>query len=173
MKGNISKKGPKGDNGATPHITFIYDEETGDLYYRSDGIFIDKDYVSTYDLIDKTALDDAMQSLTTAILPTKSFIKILGGDKNWVEENIYDDNNNVIGVRYGQTVNVNNAVITPCSQVDLQISSEQLAASFGNKDISFSTENDGGIVTVYCIGCIPQNDYTFQVTVTEVVLDET
>lgn len=171
MKGNISKTSLKGSKGDTPHIAFRYDEETGDLYYRSDGIYIDKDYVSTYDLVDKTALDEAMQSLMNDVLPTKSFIKILGGDNNWVLENIYDDNNNVIGVRYGQTVNVNNAVITPYSQVDLQITSEQLAAAFCNKDISFSTENDGGIVTVYCIGCIPQNDYTFQVTVTEVVLD--
>lgn len=172
MKGNISKTSLKGSKGDTPHIAFRYDEETGDLYYRSDGIYIDKDYVSTYDLVDKTALDEAMQNLMTAILPTKSFIKILGGDNNWVKEDIYGSDGTVQGVRYGQTVNVNNAVITPCSQVDLQISSEQLAAAFGNKDISFSTENDGGIVTIYCTGCIPQNDYIFQVTVTEVVLDE-
>ena len=171
MKGNISKTSLKGSKGDTPHISFRYDEETGDLFYRSDGIYIDKEYVSTYDLVDKAALDEAMQNLRNDVLPTKSFIKILGGDNNWVQENIYDDNNNVIGVRYGQTVNVNNAVITPYSQVDLQIDSEQLAAAFGNKDISFSTENDGGIVTIYCTGCIPQNDYTFQVTVTEVVLD--
>ena len=110
----------------------------------------------------------------TPIVPVakRGFISFLGGDKNWTPENIVDDNGNVIGVRYGQVVTVNGAEITPNSKVDIQISSEQLGAAFGNKDITFSTENDGGEVTIYCIGCIPQNDYTFQVTVTEVVVDE-
>ena len=41
-------------------------------------------------------------------------------------------------------------------------------AVFYEKDITFVTENDGGVVTVYAIGQKPQNDYTIQVTITEV-----
>ena len=102
---------------------------------------------------------------------TKSFINLLGGTDNWDVENVEDSHGNVVGVRYGQKVNVNNATITPYSKVDMQISSEQMVI-FYEKDLAFVAENDNGVVTVYCIGSIPQNDYTIQVTVTEVVLDE-
>lgn len=57
--------------------------------------------------------------------------------------------------------------ITPYSQVDLTPSVEQLAI-FYEKDLTFVTENDGGTVMVYAIGQKPTNDYTFQVTITEV-----
>lgn len=56
------------------------------------------------------------------------------------------------------------------SQVDLTPSIEQLAV-FYEKDICFVTKNEGGVVTVYCIGQKPQNDYTIQVTITEVVYE--
>lgn len=167
MKGNISKQGTKGLKGDTPHITFRYDKETGNLYYRSDGIFIDKDYVSTYNLADKDYVSDAISQVNAAIFPTKAYVDILGGIHNWVREDVLDSGDNVIGSRYGQTVNVNNAVITPNSKVDLQITSEQMAI-FYEKDLAFVAENENGIVTIYCIGSIPENNYTIQVTVTEV-----
>ena len=66
---------------------------------------------------------------------------------------------------YSQVVNVTG--VTKNSQVDLTPSVEQLAI-FYEKDITFVTENDGGIVTVYAIGQKPQNDYIIQVTITEV-----
>ena len=47
------------------------------------------------------------------------------------------------------------------------LSVEQLAV-FWNKNLGFVAENDGGIVTIYAIGQKPMNDYTIQVTVTEV-----
>ena len=59
--------------------------------------------------------------------------------------------------------------VTEYSQVDLTPSIAQLAA-FYDKDIGFVTENDGGEVTVYALGQKPQNDYTIQVTITEVQL---
>lgn len=167
MKGNISKQGTKGLKGDTPHITFRYDKETGNLYYRSDGIFIDKDYVSTYNLADKDYVSDAISQVNATIFPTKAYVDILGGIHNWVREDVLDSGDNVIGSRYGQTVNVNNAVITPNSKVDLQITSEQMAI-FYEKDLAFVAENENGIVTIYCIGSIPENNYTIQVTVTEV-----
>lgn len=100
----------------------------------------------------------------------RSFVNILGGIDKWTPENVLDANNNIIGTRYGQTVNVNNAVITPNSKVDLQISSEQMVA-FYEKDLAFVAENEDGVVTVYCIGNVPENNYTLQATVTEVIVN--
>lgn len=57
--------------------------------------------------------------------------------------------------------------VTENSQVDLTPSIEQLVI-FYQKDLAFVTENYGGVVTVYAIGEKPLNDYTMQVTVTEV-----
>lgn len=66
---------------------------------------------------------------------------------------------------YSQVVNI--AGVTEYSQVDLIPSVEQLTV-FHNKDLAFVTENDGGVVTVYAIGDKPLNDYTMQVSITEV-----
>ena len=60
--------------------------------------------------------------------------------------------------------------VTVNSQVDLTPSVEQLVA-FYEKDLTFVTENDNGVVTVYAIGQKPQNDYTIQVTITEVAYE--
>ena len=66
---------------------------------------------------------------------------------------------------YSQVVSVDGA--TEYSQVDITPSVEQLAV-FYEKDITFVTENEDGVVTVYAIGQKPTNDYTVQVTITEV-----
>ncbi len=72
--------------------------------------------------------------------------------------------------RYYQQVAVANAMITSGSKIDLQPDSEQLSI-FHEKDLAFVTENEDGVVYVYCIGQVPQNDYVIQATVTEVMLD--
>ena len=66
---------------------------------------------------------------------------------------------------YSQVVKIDG--ITENSQVDLTPSVEQLVI-FYEKDLGFVTENQDGIVTVYAIGQKPENDYTIQVTITEV-----
>ena len=66
---------------------------------------------------------------------------------------------------YSQVVQING--VTENSQVDLTPSIEQLAI-FHNKDLAFVTENVDGVVTVYALGDKPTNDYTIQVTITEV-----
>lgn len=68
---------------------------------------------------------------------------------------------------YRQVVEIEG--VTENSQVDLTPSVAQLLV-FYNKDLSFVTENEGGIVTVYAIGQKPANDYTIQVTITEVTV---
>lgn len=72
------------------------------------------------------------------------------------------------GNLYSQVVNI--AGVTENSQVDLTPSIEQLAI-FYEKDLAFVTENEDGVVTVYAIGQKPQNDYTIQVTITEVTYE--
>lgn len=72
--------------------------------------------------------------------------------------------------RYCQVVTVNNATITPNSKIDLQPSSEQLTI-FHEKDLTFVTENEDGIISVYCVGKVPANNYTIQATVTEVSIN--
>ena len=66
---------------------------------------------------------------------------------------------------YSQVVTIEG--VTENSQVDLTPSVDQLVA-FYEKDLGFVTENDDGVVTVYAIGQKPENDYTIQVTITEV-----
>ncbi len=69
------------------------------------------------------------------------------------------------GNLYSQVVNIDG--ITENSQVNLTPSVEQLAI-FYEKDITFATENDGGVVTVYVIGQKPENNYTIQASIVEV-----
>lgn len=66
---------------------------------------------------------------------------------------------------YSQVVDVPG--VTKNSQVDLTPSVEQLSI-FYNKSVAFVAENEDGVVTVYAIGQKPENDYTIQVTITEV-----
>ena len=68
---------------------------------------------------------------------------------------------------YSQVVTISGT--TERSQVDLKPTINQLAV-FHNKDLTFVTENDNGIVTVYALGDKPTNDYTIQVTITEVTV---
>jgi hypothetical protein len=66
---------------------------------------------------------------------------------------------------YSQIVDIPG--VTEYSKVDITPSAEQLAV-FRNKDLALVAENEGGVVTVYAIGQKLTNDYTMQVTITEV-----
>ena len=70
---------------------------------------------------------------------------------------------------YSQVVDI--AGTTPHSKVDLQPSADQLTV-FHEKDLTFVTENENGVVTVFCIGQKPTNDYIIQAVITEVVVNE-
>lgn len=71
------------------------------------------------------------------------------------------------GSLYSQVVSIDG--VTENTQVNLAPSVEQLAA-FYEKDVTFVTENDDGVVTVYVIGQRPQNDYTIQANLVEVIV---
>lgn len=160
MTGNISKsKGFKGDKGDTPSIAFRLDDE-GNLYYSSDGILIDHTYVDSKNLATKDFVMEKLLDLANKVAPSPASVTLYADRWELIE-----------GTRWGQEVVVANATITKYSKVDLQLSAEQVAI-FYEKDLAFVTENSGGIVTVYCVGQVPTNDYVIQATVSEVIVNE-
>ena len=176
-----SLKGEQGERGYTPLVELEYDKD-GNLYYSSDGTMYPPDYIHTHDLatkgyvgklselrtIDKTSIVAAINELYELCTATRSFVTIKGGAKNWFTEEVKDEQGRVVGTRYGQKVEVENAIITFQSKVDLQVTSAQMVI-FYEKDIAFTTENHSGQIYVYCVGNIPEHDYKLQAVVTEVV----
>ena len=67
---------------------------------------------------------------------------------------------------YSQVVSIKG--VTEFSKVDLQLSADQLT-EFHDMDLSLTTENNEGVVTVFAIGDKPNNDITIQATLTEVI----
>jgi hypothetical protein len=106
-------------------------------------------------------------SVDSFILPKPASVTLLPNEWKPVLDNETGD---PIPNRYYQPVTVNNAVITPNSKVDLQPNPEQLAI-FHEKDIAFTAINAGGNVRVCVVGQKPENEYTLQATITEVVLN--
>ena len=67
---------------------------------------------------------------------------------------------------FSQIVNIDG--VTENTQVDIKLSKEQIEI-FRDKKLTFLTENENGVVTVYAFGQKLQNDYTIQVKLTEVI----
>ena len=72
------------------------------------------------------------------------------------------------GNTWSQVVSISG--VTANSQVDLTPDAQQLVI-FYEKDLTFVTENENGVVTVYVIGQKPANDYVIQVTISEVIAE--
>lgn len=66
---------------------------------------------------------------------------------------------------YSQVVTIPGT--TKNSKININPTVEQLNI-FHNKDLAFVVGNNNGVITVYCIGQKPANDYTMQVSITEV-----
>lgn len=111
--------------------------------------------------LEQTALE-VQEAIRNALNPNFGQNKVAAkiGQVTLLSESWVGENN-----LYSQIVSVEG--VTENSQVDLTPDVQQLVV-FYEKDITFVTENDGGVVTVYVIGQKPQNDYTIQVTITEV-----
>lgn len=101
-------------------------------------------------------IEDVLDDLKGAMPVAKLGVITLFADK-WI------GSNNL----YSQVVSIDGA--TKYSQVNLTPSIEQLAI-FYEKDLTFVTENEDGVVTVYVIGQKPTHDYTIQTTMTEVIV---
>lgn len=111
-----------------------------------------KDYYTEEDK--QLVIADVLDILKGTAKAAKLGVVVLLADA-WVGENNL----------YSQVVSIEG--VTENSQVDLTPDVQQLAI-FREKDLAFVTENVDGVVTVYAIGQKPMNDYTVQVTITEV-----
>lgn len=98
-------------------------------------------------------------SIDSFLMPKPSYVTLYADA--WIEAEDH---------RWYQEVEVTNATITPNSKVDLQPSSEQLVI-FHEKDLAFVAENEDGVVSVFCVGQVPENDYVIQVTTMEVAVN--
>jgi hypothetical protein len=109
-----------------------------------------------YISIDSFILSKSVPKTITIELPASAWIATIGDDGIVIENS------------WCQTVLQGNTDITPNSKVDLQPNTSQLTL-FHEKDLAFVAENEDGIVTVFCVGQKPRNDYEIQATITEVV----
>lgn len=105
---------------------------------------------------DAKATGEAIEKLRSKISPAAKITSVSLPASKWTGS----------GSLYSQVVSVDG--VTENSQVNLAPSVEQLSV-FYEKDITFVTENDGGVVTIYVIGQKPQNDYVIQADVVEVI----
>lgn len=160
MNGNLSKtcrKGSKGEKGDTPSVVFRLDEN-GNLYCSSDGILVPEEYVKSQDIVTKkdiAALQESINELIKKALTKKKTITLYANKWSGSDGEYY------------QVVEVLNGIATPNSQIDLQITDEQMKI-FSEKEISFWVVNQGGTVTVKCYGVKPTQDYDVQVSIMEV-----
>lgn len=138
-------KGDKGDRG-DPGVYVGSGEMPKDAYIQFDpnGVGVDLDK-----LIEE-AVAAAMQNTTTARIGEVNLLA-----SAWAGS----------GNLWSQVVQLDG--VTERSQVDLTPSVEQLAIWY-DKSLAFVAEQENSIVTVYAIGQKPTNDYTVQVTITEV-----
>ena len=167
LKGKDGRDGVDGKDGYTPQKNIDYFDgakgpKGNDGYTPKKGT----DYFTEAEV--DSMKESLAETLKALITPSYAYVVLRGGADNWTQETVTDGSGNVVGNRYGQIVNVNNAVITEHSKVDLQIDSEQMVV-FYEKDLAFVTENEDGVVTVYCVGNVPENDYTIRAVITEVV----
>lgn len=106
-------------------------------------------------------------SVDSQILPTRTYVSIKGGEENWPMA--VDKNGTSLGYRY-QKITITDVPITPNSKIDLQLTTDELVAFYA-KSLAFMVENNNGDLSVVCVGQIPQHDWRFRATVTEVVID--
>lgn len=144
--------------------TIQYLEITDDSVTRQDAKLIDMESVANMVTQVDESSDDSHYPSAKAVYD--ALIGISGGSAARIGEVTLTASGWVGDTSpYAQVVNISG--VTKNSQVDLTPSVQQLAI-FYNKDLAFVTENENGVVTVYAIGQKPQNDYTIQVTITEV-----
>ena len=100
------------------------------------------------------------QAIKEALSQVKkiAFVSLLAD--NWIEE---EDE------LFSQVVEIQGT--TKNSSIVINPNIEQLKI-FKNKDITFVVENNNNIITVYCLGQKPNNDYTVQVSIVEVEVYE-
>lgn len=161
-KGDTGEQGPKGDTGSqgergyTPSIVLKLDEETGDLYYSSDGILVEKEYIATQNLI----VREEFETRLSGVANTKTYITLYA-DK-WLYSKELDFHYQVVEFEEG--------LITQHSEITLKFNEVQ-ASTLYKKDMGFLPINNKGTVTIYCIGeDLPESDWIVQASVSEGVV---
>lgn len=100
----------------------------------------------------------AMEKIVATLVPKRGvYVDVLAA--NWLPD--------PDGIRHYQIVEIEG--VTTNSLVTLQFSSEQVVI-FRQKDFTLTAENHGGTVKIFVDGNVPENDYTVQCTVEEVIL---
>lgn len=156
-------EGKQGEIGKTPSIVLHYDKETGDLYYTSDGILVEKEYMNSQNFITKSefdALKEEIRVIANKIANTKVYITLYAD--RWVY-------NEELDIHY-QAVAFPDGLVTEHSEIALKFNEVQ-ASELYKKDMSFLPINNKGTVTVYCIGTdLPESNWDVQASVSEVVI---
>lgn len=112
---------------------------------------------------------DGRDGESVSIATVRSMIQNLLYDINKISTvTLYADQWEGAASPYTQGVTISG--VTSKSKIDLNPTFEQLEI-FHAKDIAFVVGNNNGNITVYCIGQKPTNDYTIQVTITEVAIN--
>lgn len=108
----------------------------------------------------KTGIADVERIIRNVLSQTNKIttINVLANKWVYIEEDVYS-----------QVINIEGT--TNKSLINISLTLEQHII-FRRKDITFFVGNNNGIITVYCIGQKPTNDYTLQVKITEVAIDE-
>ena len=145
-KGDPGEKGETGNSG----VYIGSGDMPEDCYVQ-----IDTNGETNEEIIDRYIANAVTQAIREALAQSNKITYVTLNSADWVGENS----------PYSQFVTIPEA--TAYSKIDLNPSVEQLTV-FHEKDLAFVVENNGGVITVYCIGQKPLNDYTIQAKITEV-----
>ena len=148
----------KGEKGDVPSIILEYDKATGDVWYESDGILVDKEYVDSNNLATKEYVMNLVLDLANKVAKTPYIITLYKDRWTLVDKN-----------KWHQEIEVPNT--TKHSMVDFMTTDEQFNYLVQN-GILLYTVNDGGNVFAVCEGAIPLDISEIKVTVSEVVVGE-
>jgi hypothetical protein len=156
-RGEKGEKGSQGERGLTGEQGIQGEKGKSAYEYAQAGGFVgtEAEFMQLLSTVSEERIAEVVERCLEANVKQAKIGEVVLRASAWA------GSNNL----YSQVVNVAGA--TANSQVDLTPSAEQLAI-FYEKDITFVTENQNGVITVYVIGQKPQNDYTIQVTITEV-----
>ena len=153
--------------------TLILDNMLAHVYWHKDGSYVsymsaDGDVNIFEILVDETNDDGyTYDRVKVSLLEVAALMQAGSSPARIAEVELLAANWTGDASPYAQVVEI--AGVTPYSQVDLTPSVEQLSIYY-YKDLTFVAENEDGVVTVYAIGQRPENDYTMQVTITEVAV---
>ena len=160
VQGERGEPGVQGERGFPPDVRFEYNQETGDLYYESDDILLETDYAAGKEFATKQFVIDKLLEYANKVAPTPAMITLYAD--RWVK--------NEGETRYHQELIFESGTVTQYSQIKLHLSVEQVD-EFIDKKLAFMVENDSGVITAYCMGELPDQDYVIRATISEVLVN--